>query len=233
MSYAPDDLAPLLARPTPTGNGFRQGIIRAWNPATAENTVEVDGVLIDNLPVLNTNEALLLTPGDVVGILTTGGAARSWAILGRLTIPGTPAAASALSMVSDRMIAAEIPSQGTRSAATFGDLTGTPAGPVVTATISASGKALVLVGATITTAGALWSGALMGFDITGATTRPATVTDSLEFSTGSDGFSLSASRTVLVTGLNRGEHTFTARYASSASGVPFTAENRNLVVFGL
>src|SRR5690606_38862653 len=75
-------------------------------------------------------------------------------------------------MVSDRMLADEVPGQGTRAQATFGDLND-QVGPSVTATISRSGMALVLVGATITTAGAIYSGGLMGFDITGATTRGA------------------------------------------------------------
>lgn len=232
-TYRTDDLVPLFTAPPAAGVGYRQGTIVSWDPTTAANVVDVDGVLIDNLSILNTNEALQLAEGDVVGILTTGQAASSWAILGRLTIPGTAAAASALRMVSDRMIAAEDPAQGTTSTATFGDLTGTDPGPAVTATISGSGKALILLGATISTGGGIYTGGLMGFTISGATTRPATVADSLEASLSAESFSQSASRSVLVTGLTPGVHTFTAEYASVAAGSPVTVENRNLVVFAL
>jgi len=227
-----DDLVSLLARPEPGPAqpvGYRQGVIISYNQTTGANQVLVGGTTVTDLPLLNTSEALLLTPGAVVGILTAG---PSWFIIGRVTVPGSEQALSALRMVSDRMLADEVPGQGTRAQATFGDLND-QVGPSVTATISRSGMALVLVGATITTAGAIYSGGLMGFDITGATTRGASVADSLEFSMSSEAFSASATRSILVTGLNAGEHTFTARYRSAASGTPFTCENRNLVVFAL
>ena len=82
MSYASDDLAPLLASQPATGAGYRQGVVLAWDPTTAANTIDVGGALINNVPVLNTSESLLLQPGDVVGLLTAGA---SWCVLGRLT----------------------------------------------------------------------------------------------------------------------------------------------------
>lgn len=96
MAYRPNDLAPLLA----TGAagavlGYRQGKVLEWNQLNAVNKILVGGAIIENVPILNTNEAVLLQSGDIVGLLTYGS---SWVILGRLTIPGTPAAASIMNM---------------------------------------------------------------------------------------------------------------------------------------
>lgn len=84
---------PLLAPAPQQGVGFRQGVILAWNPDTAENIVSVAGSVLTDLSILNGAEALLLQPGNVVGILTSG---TSWFILGRITIPGTPEAVATL-----------------------------------------------------------------------------------------------------------------------------------------
>jgi len=83
MSYASDDLTPLFDPRRGPRVGHRQGVIRSFTPSTGANQVEVDGVLVDNLPTLTT----ALAPGDVVSILTVGTAARSWVILGRLIVP--------------------------------------------------------------------------------------------------------------------------------------------------
>lgn len=93
MSYRGDDLAPLLIPPDAPGVGFRQGVILSWNQDTAENTVQVAGSILTDLPILNTAEALLLRPGSVVGIMTAGS---SWFILGRITVPGSPDAVATL-----------------------------------------------------------------------------------------------------------------------------------------
>lgn len=248
MSYATDDLVPLLAAQAGTGVGYRQGIIRAWNPQTAENTVEVDGALFDNLSILNTNEALQLAPGHVVGILTTGGAARSWAILGRLTIPGTPEAASALAAVFSRIIAASDPAEGTRNSVDFGDLTGATVGPSVTTTISPSGRALVLWTADIGKSDSFQRFTTGGVSVavSGATTVPAngiyTLGHFFEFpGTGAATDALVAgglqgAMMHLFTGLNPGVTTFTMKYRNRAadSGIgPVEFSSRELAVFAM
>lgn len=229
-----DDLSGLLAPPVPHGPGvpmtYRQGLVLAWNPLTAENSVRVGGVDLTDLPILNTSEALLLAPGAVVGIAVAG---QTWMILGRVTVPGTPSAASALRLLSDRLVAAEDETQGSRTSSTFGDLSGAEAGPTVEATVTGSGKALVIVSALLATGGDTYSGGLMGYTIAGATTRAASVPNSLEVSMSSEAFAGGVSRVILETGLNPGEHTFTAAYASAANGVSFTAENRVLAVMAL
>lgn len=207
MSSASHDIAPLFAAlaGASAAVGFRQGVVRAWNPVTAENTVEVAGALIDNVPVLNTNEALLLAPGDVVGILTSG---PSWCILGRLTIPGTSGAASALNAI--RTASATVTTYETTATSTWHDLP--TVGPVVMATIGASGRCLVFITSTIillTTDGA---GGEVTYEITGATTvSPGDSPPALTWY-GPAGSGPTATRLVLQGGLNPGLHTFTAKY---------------------
>jgi hypothetical protein len=136
-----DDLVPLLAPSPGPAMGYRQGVIVSWNPDNAENTVLVGGTLMTNLNCLNTSEASILAEGDVVGILTTPG---SWAILGRLTIPGTPEAVSSIQAITNRIQASNDPFAGTRNTNTWGDLTGVAAGPSVSVRVGSSGRVLAL-----------------------------------------------------------------------------------------
>ncbi|MEV6366217.1 hypothetical protein AB0L86_04905 [Micromonospora musae] len=235
MNYAGDDLTPLLAAQPATGTGFRQGVIRSWNAATAENTVEVDGVLLSDLPVLNTSEALLLAPGDVVGILTTGGAAGSWAILGRLTVPGTAAAASALSAIGTH--AAEAITQRSTTSTSWVDLAD---GPSVTVDVRPSGRVLLSfaaqIGWAVIAPGAV-SG-MAGIAISGANSRPLTGTADTDMkvrahieaggqTTNVGVFAVGSQK--LLTGLNPGETTFTMRYMS-VYGSRIDFDNRALSV---
>ncbi|PWR08567.1 hypothetical protein DKT68_15230 [Micromonospora acroterricola] len=228
MSYASDDLAPILAAQPAQGVGYRQGIVRAWNPVTAENTVEVAGALLDNVPVLNTNEALLLAPGDVVGILTSG---PSWCILGRLTVPGTPGAATALNAIRTKSVT--VATYETRTSAVWGDLA--TVGPVVSdVVIGPSGRCLVFITSTVTlltTSG----GGEVAYAITGATTVPTGDTPPALAWYGPAGSGPTATRLVLQEGLNPGSHTFTAKYSAVDLGVGGSVRfgGRNLTVIPL
>lgn len=83
-----DDLAGLFAPPqTGPGVGFRQGLVMAWNANTGQNTINVAGSLITDVPILNTGEAIALKAGHVVGLLTFNS---SWFVLGRITPPNDP-----------------------------------------------------------------------------------------------------------------------------------------------
>lgn len=65
---------------------YRQGIVRAWNPETGDNTIEVAGGILTDLPFLSTVEALATQVGDVVGVLTVRS---QWWIIGRIQVtPG-------------------------------------------------------------------------------------------------------------------------------------------------
>lgn len=134
------DLVPFLAgENNGAGVGFRQGTVVAYDQDTALNTVQVGNSLIDNMPILNTSEASLLVPGDVVGILTAGG---TWAIMGRLVIPGTPEAATSIRSITNRIQASEDINEGYRTNNAYGDLTGPAVGPSVTIRVGTSGRVL-------------------------------------------------------------------------------------------
>lgn len=84
MSRA-DDLTPLLRPAPPERVGYRQGLVLSWNQTTGANTVQVGAATLTNVPFFNTStQALLLTVGDVVGILTVG---TGWVIVGRISVP--------------------------------------------------------------------------------------------------------------------------------------------------
>lgn len=63
---------------------IRQGIVKAWNPSTGDNTINVGGATLTNLAFLIA-EATVLTAGDVVQLISQGG--KSY-ILGKVTDPG-------------------------------------------------------------------------------------------------------------------------------------------------
>jgi hypothetical protein len=238
-----DDLVPLLtpARGVPSGPpvGFRQGVIVTWDAETAENTVLVAGAIMENLPILNTSEASILTAGDVVGVLTAG---PTWAIMGRFTYPGTPEAVSSISAITNRIQAAADSSSGSRNSITYGDLTGSSVGPSVTATIGSSGRALVLWSAEIGQTGLTHEiNPHVGVAVTGATTRAADAEAALnvEFRDATGGqtsefqawFQMGTFH--LFEGLNPGATTFTLKYRHDGMATSVTFSAREIAVFVL
>jgi hypothetical protein len=227
-----DDLAPLLAAAPAGAVGFRQGTVIAWDPLTAANTIDVGGSTFSDLSILNTSEALLLGPGSVVGILTTGTAAKSWFILGRVTVPGTPDAATALQAIYNNLVAANAIDQGTVTGTSYTDLSGVGAtvGPIVTTQVGNSGKVIVFLSAQIYV-GENQDGAIngyMSYQVNNASTGAL-------ISAPSDSRNLEASLpnninnekgqwwgkigvAVLHVGLTPGQLTFTGKYRAGNSG---------------
>jgi hypothetical protein len=242
----PDDLASLFG-PEPSGAAqsmrFRQGVVQSWDPVTANNTVLVGNTVMTDLPVLNTSEALLLAAGDTVSIVVVGddtGGARSYGIWGRMTIPGTSQAASALRALQ---VYAEFDTTNgsTTSALTFTDLTGTSAGPAVTAPIGATGRVKVTLSAHMESTFDPSLGALcaMGVDIAGANTLPASGNGSLTMYNSLTGapypgtlqhYILRASYTQYFDGLTPGLTTFTCKYTSGSSGTTAQFADRTIIV---
>lgn len=222
-----DDLVPLLVPPPQAvGLGFRQGVIQTWNPANAENTVLVGGTLLQNLPILNTAEALLLGAGDVVGILTYQS---SWWILGRITIPGTPQAVATLGsgMVSARVVGG-VAISNTGSMALNG-------GPSVATRVLRTGRVYIIASAGMdldTGRGA--SLAVVGIGPSGGphalSTTDLSATNAIT-ATGIGGtLSISASTGELVEGLEPGLWTFQLwSIKTSGSGNPWV-HSRTLTV---
>lgn len=80
-----DDLAPLLARSAGAGLRLRQGTITAWDPSTGQHTVHVAGADFTDLPMLSSDQTVVLRTGDVVLIASAG---RQMWIIGRVVTPG-------------------------------------------------------------------------------------------------------------------------------------------------
>jgi len=217
---------------------YRQGTIVEWNPLTAENKVNVGGTIVEDIPILNTTEALLLSPGAVVGLMIVGS---TWAIIGRLIVPGTPDAASALNAVLTD--SADVFTLETTTSDTYTDLT--TEGPTLPDVIvGASRRLLVLVsteirGIALQGASIRSAGGFMSFDLAGATTQAASDANCAEafirYNDSPDTFGtdielrISATRAVLLTGLNPGSHSLTAKYRSAVAGVTATFFQRSLI----
>lgn len=94
-----DDLAGLFGDPPEQPSQdvrYRQGVVITFNKDTLENTVNVGGTVLTDLTVLSTGDVRLLIPGAVVGVLAVGTTTKTLFITGRILIPGTPEAASAV-----------------------------------------------------------------------------------------------------------------------------------------
>jgi hypothetical protein len=77
FSSDPSDETPLT---------LRQGVVESWDPDTGENSIQVGGATVVNIPAL-TSESASLAAGDVVCLLTKG---NSWLLVGKVTTPGDP-----------------------------------------------------------------------------------------------------------------------------------------------
>ena len=172
-----EDLAPLLAQQPSGSVGFRQGTVVAWDPITASNVVDVGGTLLTDVPILNSTESLILKPNDVVGLLSTGEGAKSFWIVGRITIPGTPQAASALTAVGLRGASWD-GVMTTMSSTSYVDI---PNSPSVSVLIGQSRRCIVIIGASF-----LWNSDQAGFTgnaayITVGSTAPDGSVDTISF----------------------------------------------------
>lgn len=80
-----EDLAGLFRPPDPV-EPFRQGVVLTFDTAAGTSTVDVGGLVLSNLPLLNIGDTVNLAPGNVVVLMRING---SWAILGRVVVPGS------------------------------------------------------------------------------------------------------------------------------------------------
>lgn len=235
-------LIPLAAGPA-LGVSFRQGQILAFNSATLENTVDVGGAILVDLPLLGVGEADSYGPGVNVGILVMTGTkgTSTYAILGQLVNPNTAAATHAISRLARSIGTDFVAATESTTSVPFTDLA--TIGPQVSLTVKASGKVLVFLGATIAVgaaAGALWGG-FMNFFMSGANTSVVGQPGGLGYSTsgapsvGGPNLEFSIARMIPVSGLTPGATTFTAKYSIDfgASGETAQFRNRSMAVFAL
>ncbi len=248
-------LVPFAGQPV-TGKGvsYRQGVVVAWDQDTAENLILVGDTVLENLPCLNTSEASLLVPNDVVGILISGS---TWAIIGRLIIPGSPEASSSIQSITNRIKAAEDSTDGSRNSTSYGDLAGTAVGPSVSIRVGSSGRVLCFWSAEI---GQVVDSATeniiqyryritphVGVQLTGANSVAPDDFHALNFNLehpgpGFAGEALSSfwgqvAMMHLFTGLNPGDTTFTMKYRhdgiNPSASITSSFNAREIAVFAL
>lgn len=210
--------------------GFHKGVVKTWDSVTLRNTVEVNGGLLPDLPLLGLADAELIIPGSTVGIVTVGS---SWAILGRFVIPNTPEAADATALLSKRTAAGVVLTQEQTSLATYTNLT--TFGPSVTVTVRSTGRLLVMMGCWMQWAAANTIGGDMALNMSGANSLTPTPGDDSVRSWTSLGGGITHTQQQspfgarVYTGLNVGETTLWATY-KSVSGNAVDFSRRVLVV---
>jgi hypothetical protein len=82
MHHSESDITGLFSQAQKAEVGFRQGVIIAFNGTTKENTVNMGGTILTNIPVLT---GVALIEGDIVGLLRSN---TTYFILGLIIIPG-------------------------------------------------------------------------------------------------------------------------------------------------
>lgn len=241
-----DDLfAPAPAKPS-LDMRYRQGRIVTFNPTTLENTVDVGGTVLTNLPILGVGEATLLAAGSNVGIaaIQSDKGAATWAILGRMVTPNTADAFNAISLLSSSITTAAVETQETTSTNSYVDLT-TP-GPSVTVNIRQTGRILLVLTCQIQWIDADPAdgrGGEVTVEMSGANTMTTATAEGpirlTNFNGSNAGTSMTLQGTytqaVVVSGLNPGSTTITMKYkarpSGEASGVDFG--RRAITVFAL
>jgi hypothetical protein len=87
-----NDLAALLTPAPSRGVQFSQAKVLTWNNETLHNTLEWRGITITDVPIVEGINALVIRPGDVVGMLgwapENAKGVGTWWILGKLSNPG-------------------------------------------------------------------------------------------------------------------------------------------------
>lgn len=85
-------LAALLTPAPSRGVQFSQGVVLTWDNETLHNTIEWRGITLTDIPIVEGINALVIRPGDVVGMLgwapENAKGVGSWWILGKLSNPG-------------------------------------------------------------------------------------------------------------------------------------------------
>jgi len=234
-----DDLGDLFLPPAAGPSldmRYRQGVIVSFDPNTLSNTVDVGGSILTDLPILGVGEATLLAAGSIVGITTIRSlrGTATWAIIGRMVVPGTADAQNAISLLSSWIVTAAVETQETTSTNSYVDLT-TP-GPSVTVNIRQTGRILLVLTCQIQwidSDPADGRGGEVTVEMSGANTMSTATAEGPIRLTNYNGVNAGTSmslqgtytQAVVVEGLNAGVTTITMKYkarpAGEAAGVDF------------
>lgn len=234
-----DDLGELFAPPPASPSlemRYRQGRIITFDQITLENTVDVGGTVMSNLPLLGVGEATLLVPGSIVGITAVQSlrGTATWAILGRMVEPNSADAQDAISLLSSWITTSAIQTQETSSTNSYVDLA--TFGPSVTVTVRETGRILLVLTCQIQWIDADPAdgrGGEVTVEMSGANTMSTATAEGPIRLTNFNGVNAGTSaslqgtytQAVVVEGLNSGSTTITMKYkarpAGEASGVDF------------
>lgn len=266
MSFSSDDLASVLIAPDREFAGYGQGILLDFDPETFANRVDYRGSQLVNLPVLDRVGALSYTAGEVVLLMkwrpAGGKGAGSYWIAGSPIIPGVGNAEEAVAFLSSNLaqqISAEVFAARTAadsvdlvenstssSILTFTDLA--TVGPTVEVDISEAGKMYVFFSSVVQLNNVDGSASVnrqgtVSYDISGATTRAASLARSGEFQmnfashNGTNPHVINTGATVgrvfAEEGLNPGTHTVQLKYSATTTGINVNFSVRTLVVLAL
>lgn len=261
---ATEELARHLVRPAGEDLHVVQGTVIGWDPVTFANVINVDGVDILDVPVASGVEALTYQPGDVVlleGWFPGGkrgelGIGTYW-IRGRVITPGTGAADKTIEFLrtqlarelsveifQERVKSARIPFQEALDDTGFDFVDLATPGPSVEADI-VTGVALLFVSAIIQVNlidPTFAASGNMAFEVSGATMQDPLFSRSLvksiqlpDAGASTETSSVGAANMFLLTDLNVGLNTFTAKYnarSSPADGVDVAIfSSRSISVF--
>lgn len=81
-----EELAPLVVPPGDADLDFRAGTVLAWNPTTGQNTIDVGGAPLQDLPMLSIGDTVNIAVGDTVALLRYKS---TMYIQGRIVQPGS------------------------------------------------------------------------------------------------------------------------------------------------
>lgn len=92
MADSSESMAVLLTPSPSAGVQFSQGTVLTWDNETLHNSIDWRGVTLTDVPIVEGINALVIRPGDVVGMFgwtpTNSKGVGSWWIIGKLTSPG-------------------------------------------------------------------------------------------------------------------------------------------------
>lgn len=204
MSFASDDLAPLVAQ-QPQGElaGYAQGTILSWDPDTFENVISVRGGTLTNVQVGSGVEAMTYRPGDTVILARwrPGGGMGTWWIDRRIIRPGTGSAGRAIAFMQTalaRSVALAVFGEAiledtVDGSASIGDqnsgndwinLPGSTGPTITDVEIGETGRAMVIMTARLSvethTTDAQIVGAFMSYEVSGATSVVPNLARALE-----------------------------------------------------
>lgn len=209
----------------PTGSedlALHTGVVLAWDESSGTNSVLVNNAEIDNMKTVQPGIGLQYNQGDVVMVVRKQ---TQYFVLGKIASPGGNNA----NQIQGQYIAASESTTNTSktSLTTFG--------PQVNVRIGSSGRALVMVGAYLQSAGvanAGYSGGAVYVDITDSSTKINAVQaiKNMYAQSSASGFSETVSAVQLVTGLNPGNTVFTCYYSAGPAPGTTTFASRTLTV---